>query len=120
MTYYQHKTLSEAAKTAVSLADKWSFQGLEEFYDQRSLQGVAEIHDEEAGVDEDSFYVVSPEGAIGLCEDEETVDWLFIPVDSTEELPSLFNQKKSANFCATCGNPVGQGAKFCGACGAKL
>jgi len=74
---------------------------------------MAQIHDE------DSFYIVSPGGAIGFCE-EEDIDWLFIPLDINEELPLSLEPETQINFCAQCGSPVMPGTRFCGACGAKL
>lgn len=115
-----YTTLSEAAKIAITRCDKWHFATSDELYDIASLQGIAQIHDQETGVDEDSFYVVSPGGAIGFSEDGETIDWLFVPLNCTEELPLTFEPETAINFCAKCGGRITPGARFCGACGAKL
>lgn len=120
MDNQRYSTLSEAAEIAVSRCSKWRFATADEFYDSASLQGIAQVHDEEACGDEDSFYVVSPGGAIGFSEDGETIDWLFLPLDCAEELPFEVASETVSNFCAQCGNHVTPGALFCGACGAKL
>lgn len=116
----KYETLTEAAKAARALCDGWRFETSDELYSADGLQSIAQIHDEESCTDEDSFYVVSPGGAIGFTEDGERIDWLFIPLNSKEELPTLFETKPAASFCGNCGKPVTPGAHFCGACGAKL
>jgi hypothetical protein len=120
MDNQRYTTLSEAAEIAATRCDKWHFATSDELYDIASLQGVAQIHDEESGVDEDSFYVVSQEGAIGFSEDGETIDWLFLPLNCNEDLPLTIKPETAINFCAKCGKGVTPGARFCGACGAKL
>src|SRR5690554_3709586 len=80
MNYHRFITLSEAAEIAITYCDRWSFATSDELYDRASLQGIAQVHDEETCVDEDSFYVVSPGGAIGFSEDGEIIDWLFLPL----------------------------------------
>ena len=116
----QYSTLYEAAEFAATLCTGWSFATLDEKYDRNSLLGIAEIHDEENPADEDSFYLVSPGGAIGFSEDGETIDWLFLPLNCTEELPLAIKPETVINFCAKCGKPVTPDARFCGACGTKL
>lgn len=66
MVNHRYTTLSEAAEIAAIRCDRWRFAMSDELYDRTSLQGIAKIHDEEAGVDEESFYVVSPGGAMSL------------------------------------------------------
>ena len=39
---------------------------------------LAEVSDAENPVDGDSFYVVSPGGAIGCYKNDEDIDWLFL------------------------------------------
>ena len=117
----RYQSLSEAAKIAVTRCNGWRFATTEgEFYDPAELKGIAEVHDSEAGLDEDSFYLVSPDGAIGFSEDGETIDWLFLPLEGNEKLPLNLEPKAAANFCPKCGEPAVPGALFCGACGAKL
>jgi hypothetical protein len=120
MDKQRYSTLSEAAETAATRCNKWNFASSDELYDSDSLQGIAQVHDEEAGVDEDSFYVVSPGGAIGFSEDGETIDWLFLPLGCAEELPLEVVPETANNYCAQCGSRVTPGARFCGSCGAKI
>ena len=120
MDNYRYITLSEAAEKVVNRCGKWRFANSDEFYDSASLQVVAQTHDEEACVDQDSFYVISSGGAIGFSEDGETIDWLFLPVNCFEELPLSLEPETAINFCAKCGSRVMPDARFCGACGVKL
>ncbi len=121
MDQQRYSTLSAAAEVAATRCGQWQFAtAVDEVYDRFSLIGVAEIHDGEADVDEESFYVVSPKGAIGFSESGETIDWLFLPLGSTEELPPTVGGQESANYCSQCGSPLEPGARFCGSCGTKL
>lgn len=120
MKNHRYATLSEAAAKAATRCGGWRFATSEEQYNCASLQRLAQIHDEESGVDEDSFYVVSPGGAIGFSEDGEIIDWLFIPLNSTEELPLVLGPETAMNFCPKCGGSITSDQRFCGACGAKL
>ncbi|HHX94899.1 MAG TPA: zinc ribbon domain-containing protein [Clostridia bacterium] len=113
-------TMLEAAEFAATLCAGWSFAYSDDRYRKKSLLGLAEIHDQENPADEDSFYVVSPAGAIGFSEDGETIDWLFLPLNCNEDLPLNFEPVPAKNFCRECGKPVSPGANFCGACGMKL
>ena len=117
----QFTTLLEAAELAVTLATGWRFATSDERYDAKGLLVLAEMGDSENPIDEDSFYVVSPAGAIGLCEDGEDIDWLFLTGSSEDEdLPATYQVDPQINFCPKCGSGVVSGARFCGACGAKL
>jgi hypothetical protein len=120
MDSHRYRTLSDATEIAVSRCDRWRFATSDELFDSSGLQGIAEIHDAETWTDEDSFYLVSPKGAIGFSEDGETIDWLFLPLNSTEDLPLSVETVPAVNFCGKCGKPVTFGARFCGACGGKL
>ncbi|MGI6497478.1 MAG: zinc ribbon domain-containing protein [Oscillospiraceae bacterium] len=117
----QFDSLLAAAEYAVARCAGWSFAYSDEEYDKHSLLGIAEIHDEENPADEGSFYVALPGGSIGFCMDGEDIDWLFLPNPATgEDLPARFTAAAQAKFCSKCGNPVIPGARFCGACGARL
>jgi len=86
-----------------------------------ALLALAEISDIEDPIDEDSFYVVSLTGAIGLCEYGEDIDWLFLPDEApNEDLPLTYPDDTHIKFCPKCGPGVASGARFCGACGKKL
>lgn len=120
MDNQRYITLSDAAKTAVSRCERWCFATSDEQYDSVGLLRIAQVHDQETCTDEDSFYIVSPGGAIGFSEDEESIEWLFIPLNCTEYLALSFETAPAINFCGECGKPVSPGARFCGACGTKL
>ncbi|NLA85977.1 MAG: zinc ribbon domain-containing protein, partial [Clostridiales bacterium] len=81
----QYSTLYEAAEFAATLCAGWRFATSDDKYDRNGLLGIAEIHDEENPADEDSFYVVSPYGSIGFCEDGEDIDWLFLSDNAPNE-----------------------------------
>ena len=112
-------TLLDAAEFAATLCRNWSFATADERYNAEGLLTLAEISDSEDPIDEDSFYVVSPAGAIGLCEDGEDIDWLFL-TDSSEDLPATYQVDPQINFCPKCGASVNAGARFCGKCSGKL
>ena len=86
-------SLLEAAEFAATLCKSWSFAIADERYDTKHLLALAETSDSENPIDEDSFYVVSPAGAIGLCEDGEDIDWLFLSDAAlNEDLPLTYNK----------------------------
>lgn len=114
-------TMREAAEFAATLCAGWSFAHSDEKYDKKGLLGIAEIHDEENPADEDRFYVVSPSGAIGFCEDGEDIDWLFLSGSGeAEDLPAKLPTALQIKFCPKCGSSVVPGARFCGQCGKAL
>ena len=86
-------TMLEAAEFAATLCESWSFATSNDRYDVKGLLVLAETSDSENPIDEDSFYVVSPAGAIGLCEDGEDIDWLFLSDAAlNEDLPLTYNK----------------------------
>ncbi len=117
----QFTTLLEAAEFAVTLATGWHFATADERYDKTTLVTLAETSDSEDPIDEDSFYVVSPAGAIGLCKEGEDIDWLFLSnAAPNEDLPLIYQTETQVKFCTKCGSGVIPGARFCGKCGNKL
>lgn len=114
-------SLVAAATYASTLSVGWRFHYSEDIYTHKSLLGIAQAHDDENPADEESFYLVSPGGAIGFCEDEETIDWLFLSREREEALPSsLVNQEKGAGFCPSCGRSLTQKDRFCSSCGVPV
>ncbi len=81
----QFSTLVEAAQLAATRCNFWKFATSDEQFDMPALLTLAETSDAENPSDEDSFYVVSPTGAIGLIEDSGDVDWLFIAASIQEK-----------------------------------
>ena len=89
----QFTTLLEAAEFAATRCKSWSFATADDRYDVKGLLVLAETSDSENPIDEDSFYVVSPAGAIGLCEDGGDIDWLFLSDAAlNEDLPLTYNK----------------------------
>jgi hypothetical protein len=114
-------TMLEAAEFAATLCGSWSFATSNDRYDVKGLLVLAETSDSENPIDEDSFYVVSPAGAIGLCEDGEDIDWLFLSDNAPDEdLPLSYQDVPQMKFCSKCGSGVVLGARFCGQCGTAL
>lgn len=114
-------TLLEAAEFAATRCKSWSFATSDDRYDVEGLLVLAETSDSEDPIDEDCFYVVSPTGAIGLCEDGEGIDWLFLSDAATkEDLPITYQAVPQIKFCPKCGSPTVPGARFCGKCGIAL
>ena len=114
-------TMLEAAEFAATRCTSWRFATSNDRYDAKGLLVLAETSDSENPIDEDSFYVVSPGGAIGLCEDGEDIDWLFLSVAApNEDLPTRYQAPPQINFCPKCGAPAVPGTHFCGQCGCKL
>ena len=114
-------TMLEAAEFAAAFCGSWSFATSNDRYDVKGLLVLAETSDSEDPIDEDSFYVVSPAGAIGLCEDGEDIDWLFLSNNApNEDLPLTYQAAPQIRFCSKCGVPVVPAARFCGKCGNRL
>ena len=114
-------TLLEAAEFSATRCTSWSFATAEDRYDVKGLLVLAETSDSENPIDEDSFYVVSPAGAIGLCEDGEEIEWLFLSnAAPNEDLPLIYQTAKQVKFCTKCGSGVVSDARFCGQCGKVL
>ena len=114
-------TMLEAAECAATRCRNFRFATSNDRYDVKDLLVLAETSDSENPVGEDSFYVVSPGGAIGFCEDGEDIDWLFLSVTApNEDLPATFQTSSQIKFCSKCGNGVVPGARFCGKCGKPL
>jgi ribosomal protein L40E len=117
----QFTTLLGAAEFAVTLATGWHFATADERYEKTTLLALAETSDSENPIDGDSFYVVSPSGAIGFCEDGEDIDWLFLSdAAPNEDLPLIYQTAAQVKICTKCGSGVVSGARFCGKCGERL
>jgi hypothetical protein len=130
ITYYSNKedfimkrfdTLLDAVEFSATHCTSWSFATSNDRYDVKGLLVLAETSDSEDPIDEDSFYVVSPAGSIGLCNDGEDIDWLFMSdAAQNEDLPLTYQAEPQIKFCSKCGSGVVLGARFCGQCGTEL
>lgn len=117
----QFESLLEAAEYAATIAVGWCFAYSNDTYTKSTLLPLAETADNENPIDKDSFYVVSPGGAIGLCEDDEDIDWQFLSdAAPNEDLPLIYQTATQVKFCTKCGAPAVPGARFCGKCGNRL
>ena len=92
------RTFMEASITASSHCSKWKYNdGSSDIYDTDSLVGMAEIHDAENQLDDDTFYIVLEDGSIGVKKDCEAVDWAFIPAETGNEMRESFDAAIKAN-----------------------
>ena len=116
------KTLTDAVELAATHCSQWIFAySNKEVYDKKTLPAMAKIHDQEAPIDDSSFYVVSQSGAIGLLEEGEKIDWLFLSASRVNEaLPVTFSPNTQIRFCPKCGSKADPGTRFCGKCGNRL
>jgi len=100
MDLEHYMTLTDAAHRAGQISTQWSFRGTEENCDYNELLAMADIHDAEACfvTDEDAFYLVAPNGAIGFTEDSgEELEWLYLPIGhEDDDLPDSLAE--SANL----------------------
>jgi ribosomal protein S27AE len=114
-------TMLEAAELAATLCGSWSFATSNDRYDVKGLLVLAETSDSEDPIDENDFYVVSPSGAIGICEDGGDIFWLFFSEKALDEdLPLTYQVNPQINFCPKCGTPTVPNARFCTQCGTDL
>ncbi|EHQ91334.1 zinc ribbon domain-containing protein [Desulfosporosinus youngiae] len=114
-------TMLEAVEFAATRCTSWRFATADDKYDVKGLLVLAETSDSEDPIDEDSFYVVSPAGAIGLCEDGEDINWLFLSDNApNEDLPLTHQAAPQIRFCPKCGALVVPATRFCGKCGNRL
>lgn len=130
MKLERYMSLTEAAKAAGKIAGGWSFRGTDEKCNRKELLGMAVIHDDESGIetDEDTFYLLAPNGAIGFTEDTgEEIDWLYLPLDHIDdELPDSLAEAEAGGseakkrFCANCGGQISDTASFCPHCGTSV
>ncbi len=118
----QFDNLAEAVECASARCANWTDSTeADKKYSVSDMTGMAEAADDEDPLDEDSFYAVSPAGAIGISNDGENIAWLFIATAAPDEvLPARLPAAPQTNFCTQCGTPVVPGARFCGNCGVQV
>ncbi len=130
MNLERYMNLTDAARRAGQIAACWSFRGTEETSDYNNLLAMADIHDNESGVvtDEETFYLVASNGAIGFTEDKgEEIEWLYLPIGhEDDDLPDSLAESETGiearevRFCTNCGNQLSDGARFCRVCGTPV
>ena len=78
-----YKNLMSALGDAMPMCLAWRLAGTEDnYFNARDVFTFALSDDEENKLNEGQFYVVSPEGAIGITSGYEYLTrWLFIPLD---------------------------------------
>ena len=91
------RSFMEATITASSYCSKWNYVGSDEVFDTDSLIAMAEIHDAENQLDDDSFYIVLEDGSIGVKKDCEAVEWAFIPSDAESDIRDSFDEAVRKN-----------------------
>lgn len=90
--------MKKAAKLASAVCGQWKFRDeLGNVVDAKLLEYTAGEQDAAGTVDPDdpaSYYVVSPDGAIGLTEDDgASIEWLFLPLSRTvASMPKTFKK----------------------------
>lgn len=136
-----------AVKIAAAVCQQWKFQDeADNIIDVSLLEYSAGEQDGGGMVDHadpESYYIVSPDGAIGLTEnDGESIEWLFLPLNrSVASLPKKLKKGEpwpekniapaqqsvpisapamTENVCPKCGKAFNPGSKFCMGCGAQL
>lgn len=112
--------MCEAVEYAATLTVSWSYAASDEKYDRDSLLGLAEVSDDEYPLDEDCFYLVSPHGSIGICQDDGHIDWLLLANSGNENLPFFLSTSPQIRFCPYCGFEVVPEGDYCGNCGKEL
>ena len=90
--------MKKAAKLASAVCGQWKFRDeLGNVVDAKLLEYTAGEQDAAGTVDPDdpaNYYIVSPDGAIGLTEDDgASVEWLFLPLSRTvASMPKTFKK----------------------------
>ncbi len=119
------RLMSQAALIAEQYCSAWrQNDGAGETLDAAAIEYAAIEQDATIQIDRndsESFYMISPEGAIGLTKDGgETVDWLFVPADELpkeEPVQPAEPVQQAGAVCRFCGKSINPGTKFCRACG---
>ncbi len=123
------KTCAEAVVLAGNVCQSWRVMSGEQKLNLIDMLTVAEQMDEENPTEEDFYYLVSTEGAIGITwKWEFLVNWLYVPEEAFEEEPvqgqpiptAASPQPEVKRFCSKCGKPLLANARFCRGCGTPI
>lgn len=142
--------LVQALAIAMQSTMVWRLVGTGTPFTYFDLFHFAKKHDEEEPLNDDQYYMVSDEGAIGLSPGLEFLtEWIFIPMEPCEERDRLLNElgellhqqkeiresidkaveegleressaQPTLKFCTHCGAKLTPGNKFCTHCGTRL
>ncbi|MBO6054338.1 MAG: zinc ribbon domain-containing protein [Oscillospiraceae bacterium] len=94
--YSVAKEMRSAARTAAERCSEWQYKAVSELpVDKNMMLYTCEEEDRKNPLDprqEGSFYLVSPEGAIGRTDDNcVTIEWIFLPMGTgPDALPASF------------------------------
>ena len=136
----------KAALIAANVCDEWKIAESDAFISLSAMFQAAAMTDDEHSLDDDMFYVVSSEGAIGLAYKREYLtQWLYLPAeDFPEERKAFYEKAKQAaqqqtqqqmqqqqpqqqqtqqqqrKFCKKCGSPLNPSVNNCPNCGIKI
>lgn len=103
--------MTEAVEEASKVTGRFISCDSGEEFSTEELKDAAKIADITSPVMEGMFYVVFPDGEIGIMEPaEKEIYELFKPAAS----------EKAPRFCVNCGAKLGDNEKFCTSCGSKI
>ena len=148
------KRMVDAARLAMKYCQQWKFQDDEDNpMDAGQLEygcGESDAVDLPDEDDDECFYYVSPDGAIGRTDDNgESIEWLILPMTRTmasmpqrlikgepwpEEIPAPVQRQAvsreqetpglgkgvAVGFCPSCGKPLTANDRFCENCGTSV
>ncbi len=127
------KNLTAAAELASSRCAGWFSAENGEYFTPDLLLFTARTLENDPEMGEDTLYLVSAEGALGIAAKwEYMVQWLFIPLQENPKrivaAAQLMQEAGEApaeeadvkRFCRNCGHPLKPGQAFCTNCGTRL
>ena len=130
LDFDHYKTFTAALADAIQRCMVWREFETGTPYTGKDLYEFAQRHDEQFVLNEDEFYMVTLEGAIGLSPGLEWMTkWTFVPMESGEERDHLLEDMKeklrketdaTPKICPHCGAQMKANLKFCTNCGTSL
>ncbi len=127
------KNLKAAVELASSRCAAWFSAENGEYFTPDELLFTARTLENDPEMGEETLYLVSAEGALGVATKwEYMVQWLFIPLEENPKrimaAAHLMQGAEAAppeeaaekRFCRNCGKPLKPGQAFCTNCGTRL
>lgn len=117
-----------AFAVAKGIRKDWIFVEDGSIYNEKDLEEISQIYDQENLLAEEDFLLVSDDGSIGLLmAGEDEPQWYFVSPEFAvvnilhEDLEKYMDNSsgKRPKFCGNCGAPL-TGGNFCSSCGAKV